>query len=159
MATLTGCGTIDSLFGGAQRDEGTNEVTEGGTESVFDIAEGDCLTEPDSTGEEVYDVEVVPCSEPHDYELYHEFSLDAGETLPGSDAIDEEAQTTCAKEFEKFVGVAFSESKSLWYSYYSPTEASWDQGDDLIQCLVYEASDDAGEKLVQVEGTLEGSKR
>src|SRR5699024_12285298 len=39
-------------------DSFTGEVTDGGTESVFEIAEGDCLNKPDDAGAEVYDVEV-----------------------------------------------------------------------------------------------------
>ncbi|WP_156759730.1 septum formation family protein [Microbacterium karelineae] len=158
-ASLAGCGSISSLLGGAERDAETDEVTESGTESVFDIKVGDCLLEPDATGDEIYDIEIVPCADPHDYEFYYEYSLDLGEEWPGDAAIEEDAGPRCDAEFEKFVGVPFQESEALWYSYYSPSAESWADGDDVIQCIVFEASDPNGMEVVQVEGSLEGAAR
>lgn len=158
-ASLTGCGSIGSLFGGAERDAETDEVTAGGNESVFDIQVGDCLLQPESTSEEIEQVEVVPCADPHDYEFFHEYELDLGDEWPGEQAIWDDADVTCHDRFETFVGVPFEESEALWYNYYSPTELSWNDGDRLIQCLVYEASDDQGQLVVEVEGTLENAQR
>lgn len=161
--TLAGCGQINSLLGGSQRDADTQEVTEEGTDSVFDIQVGDCLLEPEgagSTGTEVYDINVVPCADTHDYEFYHEFDLSSDDDAwPGDDAIAEQADPGCYDSFETFVGVPFDESATLWYTYYSPTSQSWDEGDRAIQCMVYEASDDQGVAVAQVEGSLEGAAR
>lgn len=157
---LAGCGSISSLLGGAERDADTGEVTDGGTESVFDIEVGDCLLEPEAENDEVIDIAVVPCDETHDYEFFYEYDLDLGEEYPGEDAIAEDANAACAGDaFEEFVGVSFDESASLWPTYYYPQPESWKQGDRTIQCLLYESSDDDGAAVVQVEGTLEGSKR
>jgi len=157
-ASLVGCsGVGDILEGdGAQRDEETNEVTEEGTDSVFDIALGDCILEPD--GEQISDVTVVPCSDPHDYELYYEFELPDGE-YPGDQAVSDQAAAECEAQFEPFAGIAFNDSATLWYNFFSPTTNSWSDGDRLIQCLIYEASDDQGQEIVQVTGTLEGAAR
>ena len=158
-ALATGCGAISSMLGGSGNGGGSDSGTGGDTASVFDLTVGDCLNEPEASDGEIYDVEIVPCADLHDYEVYHEYALDLGASWPGKADIEADAQATCAEEFETFVGVPFNESAALWYSYYSPTETSWEQGDDKIQCLVYEASDDEGASIVEVEGTLEGSKR
>jgi len=157
-ATLVGCTAVGDLLegDGAQRDEETNEVTEEGTDSVFDISLGDCLLEPD--GEQISDVTVVPCSEAHDYELYYEFDLAEGE-FPGDEAVSEQAAAECEAQFQTFAGIAFQDSASLWYNFFSPTQGSWSDGDRLIQCLIYEASDDQGQEIIQVTGSLEGAAR
>jgi len=159
-ASLTGCSAISSLLEGdsATRDEETQEVTESGTESVFDIQVGDCLNEPD--GEEILDVEVVPCADPHDYELYHEFDVDLGDEWPGEEAVWNAADEGCHGAFSDFAGIAFEESASLWFTNFTPTVETWEQQDDrLVQCLIYEASDDQGQEIVQVEGSLAGAAR
>jgi len=157
---LAGCGQISSLVGGAQRDADTHEVTEEGTDSVFDIRVGDCLQEPDASSDEVTDVTVVPCDGAHDYELYDEFDLTTDDDQwPGMEQLSADADGGCYDAFETFVGVPFDESESLWYTYYHPTEQSWAEGDRAIQCLIYEASDSRGMNLTPVEGSLEGAAR
>ncbi|WP_110588986.1 septum formation family protein [Microbacterium suaedae] len=158
-SSLAGCINVSSLLGGAERDSETGEVQEGGTESVFDVQVGDCFLEPDTSGDEIFDIEVVPCAEPHDYEMYYEYTLDLGEEWPGDAAISDDALQRCDAEFEAFVGVPFQNSATLWFSYYSPGEESWAAGDDVIQCVIYEASDENGQQVVQVEGSLEGAAR
>lgn len=157
-ASIAGCSAVSDLLdsGGAQRDEETNEVTEEGTDSVFEISVGDCLLEPD--GEEVSDVTVVPCDQPHDYEFFHEFDLPEGE-WPGNEAVWEQANAGCEAEFENFAGIAFQDSATLWYNNFTPTEGTWGDGDRLVQCLIYEASDEQGQEIVQVTGTLAGAAR
>lgn len=64
---LSGCtASVGDLTGGdtAVRDEDSGEVTESGQADVFTLSVGDCLDE--QTGEEISDVPLVPCSEPHD---------------------------------------------------------------------------------------------
>jgi hypothetical protein len=155
--SLAGCAGLSIPVGGATRDDETQEVTEGGTESVFEISVGDCLLEPD--GQEVFDVEAVPCAEPHEYEVYHEFEVDLGDEWPGTEAIGTAADEGCHPEFEAFTGIAFEESATLWYTAFTPLEASWAQGDRVVQWIVYEASDDAGMTIVPVEGSLKGAAR
>lgn len=159
---LAGCAQVEDLVrgGGAERDAETSEVTESGTESVFDIEVGDCLKEPEGTGQQVTDVEVIPCSDEHDYEVYYAYSVDdLGEEWPGEEAITADGDAKCNEQFASFVGVPFDQSASLWYTYYTPTQQSWSGGDTLVQCLVYEASDQNGMELTPVTGSLEGANR
>lgn len=152
---LSGCGALGNLIGGggndAQRDEDTGEVTEGSDIDIFSLKLGDCIPQSAMSDGETNESAVVPCSEPHGYEVYHEFELADGE-FPGSEAIQEEVLDKCVPEFGTFVGLAYEES-SLDLTWYEPTQESWDSGNDrLVQCLVL---DPEGE----VEGSLEGAAR
>ncbi len=148
---LGGCFQISDLGGGpeAVRDADTGEITDAGKADVFTLSVGDCLN--DQSGEEVTDVPVVPCSEPHDNEVYYEFSLPDGE-FPGKDGVYSAADEGCYPEFSTFAGIAYEES-TLDFSYFVPTQQSWDEGNDrLVSCIIY---DTAG----QVTGTLAGAAR
>lgn len=84
---LSGCSAaqeiVDSvegeLSGGESevRDGETQEVTESGDLDVFKLAVGDCFNDAGSTM--VSEIPVVPCSDPHDYEVYHEVEMPAGD--------------------------------------------------------------------------------
>ncbi|MFB7250882.1 septum formation family protein [Microbacterium sp. NPDC056234] len=149
---LSGCSTISNLISGdAPRDEETNQVTEEAEIDIFSLKVGDCMPADAISETEQTDASVVPCSEPHGYEVYHEFELADGE-FPGADAIQAEVEAQCLPAFDAFVGLPFEES-ALDITWYEPTESSWTEGDDrLVQCLVYDTAGD-------VEGTLKGAAR
>ncbi|MBF4461341.1 MULTISPECIES: septum formation family protein [unclassified Rathayibacter] len=147
---LTGCSGIASLLGGETRDEQTGEITEGGTTDVFQLRVGDCLNdELTETATEVTDVPTVPCSEPHAYEVFQNVTMTDADDYPGSDATTQQAETDCGAAFESFVGASPEES-DLDFSYYYPTQESWDSGDRTINCL---ATDPSG----LTAGSLAGS--
>ena len=146
--TLSGCSLLNFGGGGVTNptDRPTTEATETAEGSVFDIKVGDCLAKPDGT--QVSDITVIPCSNPHDYEVYAEMEL-KGSSLP-SDA-DKQADDFCSKEFETFIGKPYADS-SLSYTYFTPTSQSWDAGDKLISCMVQDPSG-------QTSGSLKGSNK
>ncbi|HWV49624.1 MAG TPA: septum formation family protein [Microbacterium sp.] len=150
---LTGCSTISNLISGdAPRDEETDQVTEEAEIDIFQLKVGDCLTEEAMTGGETNTAPVIPCDEPHPYEVYYEFELEDGE-FPGSAAIEAPAIEKCEAAFTEFVGLTWDES-TLEYSWFEPTQASWDQGGDrLLQCIIYDPADDA------LTGSLKGAAR
>ncbi|UZN02715.1 septum formation family protein [Cellulomonas sp. S1-8] len=144
-ATLTGCG---SLFGGdaepAQRDEPGGEITASADADVFSLQVGDCLDylalSEDTT--EFSSLPTIPCADPHDSEIYAETTLTEEQfqaDLALTEAGDTETPTTadqfCYDAFAPFVGATYEDSV-LDYTYLSPTEESWAQGDDVVQCLV-----------------------
>lgn len=149
---LGGCSALDGIFGGGQsvtRDAQSQEVTEGGTADVFTLQVGDCFDDQGSS-EEVSDVPAVPCAEPHDNEVYHEFTL-TGDEFPGEEALLAEADAECTPAFEAFAGIAYADSTLDWFPLY-PTEGSWNELDDrVVQCAIYDAS------LAKVEGSLAGA--
>ncbi|MBM7505156.1 septum formation family protein [Agromyces aurantiacus] len=148
-ASLSGCSLIGDLLPAPQpqRDDTTQEITESGDADVFALRVGDCLEMVE--GEAVETVPVVPCSEPHTDEVYHDFQMPDGE-FPGDEAVTAAAEEGCLAAFEPFVGVAYDAS-TLYVAWYSPTQESWEGVDDrMVSCTV---SDPAGD----VTGTLEGA--
>jgi len=151
VVILTGCSVVDDLLGGnsAVRDPENTEITEGGDLDVFTLKIGDCFN--DTTSTTVSELPVVPCADPHDNEIYFEVAMPEGE-FPGDDAVTAAADENCLAQFEAFAGIAYDASV-LDYSYLTPTDGSWDNnGDRLIQCLIYDPS-------AQVQGTLRGAAR
>jgi hypothetical protein len=133
--TLSGCSVLQDLVEPEPVRDATGEVVEGGQGDVFTVSVGDCLTEPAESGE-VSDVPIVPCSEPHDAEIYHDFTL-GGTEFPGDEEVTRLADEGCIAAFEGFVGLPFEQS-TLELSYYSPTETSWNQLEDrLVSCLIF----------------------
>lgn len=106
--------------------------------SVFDLNVGDCYnpnTAPAADGEtaEEFAIEVVPCAEPHDGQVYGEFKVDDG-AYPGDDAIVEAADTRCPAEELKFAPDTWAVPAGVSGSYYQPTKDSWATGDRLVTC-------------------------
>jgi hypothetical protein len=119
-----------------------------GGDDPFDLAVGDCLTEP--VGYDVVDsVEIVDCNEPHYSEVFQSFIIDDG-PYPGDAAVEEMAYEWCDEDFADFVGVPYVES-ALDYEILIPSQETWeDMNDREILCMVY---DPAGDTV----GTLQGA--
>ena len=115
---------------------------------VSSIKLGDCLNEP---GEgEISNVKVVPCSEPHQLEVFHGFTL-AEDKFPESDeAMEKLILSTCDPVYETFVGRSYEDSE-LDYTTLEPTKRSWAGGDRTVYCLIGKAD------LSKVTGSLKGS--
>ena len=123
--------------------------------NVFDLAVGQCFNDPEEL-EVVIDIDVVPCEEPHHYEVYAVVSLDsttgygfytAGFPYPGDSIIDRIADAECLERFDAFVGLPYPYS-ILEISSWRPSRESWEVlHDRKIICV-----------LLHLEGTLmEGS--
>ena len=139
--TLSGCSVIESIFPAqAERDEETQEVQSAGEADVFTIALGDCMN--DQSADEIDSVPAVPCSEPHDLEVYSLFDI-PGDEFPGLDAIYTAADDGCYAAFPGFVGIAYEDSV-LDFSSYTPTEASWESGDHEVVCLIFDQAPNTG---------------
>ena len=146
---LVGVFIVAGLIFNAKRDD-TGAITDAGTLHVSDLRVGDCFNA--STEGEIDDVDAVPCTAAHAYELFHVFTM----TDPGqypTDA-DFEAQTdaACSPAFTAYVGVAY-EASTLFASSLEPTEAAWNDGDHTVQCMLHEEDES------QVTGSQRGSAR
>jgi len=119
--------------------------------SATALEQGDCLQEPD--GDEFTSVDVVECSEAHDYEVF------AVSTLPGSDypgdfEILDDALTSCEPLFESYVGRDYGTSK--WYiDVFVPGQELWDDGNRAVRCLLY-VPDSSFEDIIQFSGSARG---
>ncbi|NQX11981.1 septum formation family protein [Microbacteriaceae bacterium VKM Ac-2855] len=139
--TLSGCSAIQSLIPkGETRDTETGEITEGGTTDVFSLSVGDCLDDTtlssaEDAETEVTSVPTVPCTEPHDFEVFANLTVPEADAYPEEQALWDQAETECTTAFETFVGLDY-QSSQYDFSYYYPTSGSWDEGDRTINCLI-----------------------
>lgn len=119
--------------------------------SVLTLEVGSCLNDVDQPiAQEMTEIPSVPCSDPHQSEVYAEVMVD-DPSFPGVDAVAAFASEACEAEFGKFIGLPYDES-TLSFHFYYPTQSSWAVGDRSVFCVVY---DPAGES----EGTLANSQR
>ena len=135
---------------GDEGDRGEDPAEIEGAEMVtFDeLAVGDCIPLFDYDDDEISELPIVPCDQPHTDEVYFTYEAEDGE-FPGDDALLESAWDGCVAEFEAFVGVPYEESVLDIYSY-QPTKSSWMRWNDrTVHCIVFSYD--------EVTGTLENS--
>jgi hypothetical protein len=77
----------------------------------------------------------VPCSNPHDNEVYAVYDV-AAASFPG-DAIVDMAHEGCMERFEAFVGTDY-EASSLEIATLYPSAESWRENDREVVCAVYD---------------------
>lgn len=131
------------------RDE-AGQIEEEGELSVFKFRVGDCFDDPSTTSDEVTDVAGVPCSGPHDNEVFHLYDLPDG-SFPGSADIEESVATECLPAFESYVGISYQISELFLFPL-TPTEDSWAQSDREVVCALYADGE-------QLTGSMKGSSR
>ncbi len=121
--------------------------------NVFDIGVGDCFNYEES--EEISDVELIQCDDPHQREVYAVVSIEvaAGLAYPGDSRVGEVAWNLCLERFDEFVGTPYFDSV-LDIETFLPTRDSWEDIDDReVTCLLYDIED------LYMEGTMRGSGR
>lgn len=141
---------LRGLFDDVDRDA-DGAITEGGQLAVTDLRVGDCFNDPGQVVQ-VDALETVPCSEPHDLEVFHEFELADADQLPAPDQLEEQVAAQCLPAFEAFVTIPYQDSTlDIWIL--EPTAESWRAGDRTVQCSVFDTS---GATLT---GTARGAAR
>jgi hypothetical protein len=119
----------------------------GETITVLELAMADCWDDPQSE-DLVDEIEVLPCDEPHDYEVFEVFDAADGEFDRAT--VSDGANERCLAAFDAFVGIAYEESR-LGFFPLIPTADGWEAGDREVLCSL---ADSGGKKLV---GTMEGT--
>jgi len=120
-------------FTTARRGE-DGSLSTGGTLSVTDLQVGDCFSTDGAT--EIADVDGVPCTEPHTFEVFAVHTYDG--PLPMTDASSEAVfRDLCEREFEAYVGAPYATS-AIYGSMISPSEESYRGGDREYVCVLFE---------------------
>lgn len=144
---LSGCGALLGPESAPRNERGTIDASANAAASTLRI--GDCMNEP--ADGEIQSVPVVPCTDPHEFEIFHEFNLQVDDFPQTDEAMDELTLPSCDAAFATFVGRGVEGSK-LDYFTLTPTHESWTQGKDrTIQCAV--GDPEAG----KTTGSLRGS--
>ncbi len=103
--------------------------------NVFDLEVGQCFNDPDSF-EEVANVDIVECAEPHDNEVFELFDIPDGD-FPGDVAVGETAVEGCLAAFDPYVGRDYA-SSAYDIRYLVPTSDTWSSGDREVVCILYD---------------------
>lgn len=121
------------VFNAARDDEGG--ITKSGDLKIYDLRVGDCFDLKDPTAELIEDVNAVPCTQEHEYEMFHIGSMSAG-AYPTDEAFTSFVEASCLPTFETFVGISY-EASELDVFWVVPSTESWNDGDRSVQCAVY----------------------
>lgn len=151
---ISGCGLLGG--GDPQADDTTRDdagqIVDAGEVGVNALKLGDCFDDnPVESGSEVVDVltvQAVPCSEPHDNEVYYLGALPETD-YPGADLVDELVLDQCLTVFEAFAGISYDDSR-LDIGRIFPSEANWADDDRGYICVVYDVD------LEKLEGSMRG---
>ncbi|MDJ1369938.1 septum formation family protein [Gulosibacter molinativorax] len=114
------------LTGCAANDEGTRTVP------LFDAEVGECFT----TDDEQTTAFVAPCEVEHTYEVA-EAHLVEGETYPGDEAIQQQADRVCPEAFLAYTDEPAAASTTWTSMAFAPGEAGWTESNNhSILCVV-----------------------
>lgn len=121
-----------------------------GEQRAASLKVGDCFDDTAAmfAGEEFFRVPSVPCTQPHDNEVFHVAQY------PGAtfvlDDIDRFADLVCYGAFEPYVGRSY-ETSVIDYAWFVPTADSWRRGDREVTCIAFHMG------LEKLRGSVRGS--
>lgn len=113
----------------------SGEIVESGGVGAFVLREGDCIQSPDDDAEVVQSVEGVPCSEPHDGQVYAKFNLPDSSSFP-ADEVESMSAQGCVDRWEDALGSSYEDQSELDITFLSPTKDSWAADDREVACIV-----------------------
>lgn len=123
----------------ARRDD-SGSLASAGNVSLAELRLGDCFNGGDEG--EISDVDGVPCSEPHKYEVFALATYEGDGTFPPDSDLESIFFEVCEPAFAPYVGAAW-ESSEIQGSMISPSEDSWGSGDRSFICILYDLESDA----------------
>ncbi len=129
----------------------SGEISTAGALDAFEVQVGDCFNDDAFENTQISELPAVPCSQPHDNEIYATFDL-TGE-WPGEDRVEELAYDGCFERFAAAIGKSYEESEIDFTTLY-PTVGSWKQRNDReVVCVGYHM------ELEELTGSIRGSRR
>ncbi|MFV1971161.1 MAG: septum formation family protein [Acidimicrobiia bacterium] len=105
--------------------------------SVLKLDVGTCFDDPE-TLEQVEDVPIVDCAEPHDNEVFANVDLTGGD-YPGQEQVENRATQICYDNFSDYVGIAYEQS-IYDIGWLFPTAETWAVGDREVICFAYDVN-------------------
>lgn len=106
-----------------------------------ELALGDCFDYLQSSSSDVIiQVGVVPCAQPHVYEVFAVPDL-IGDQFPGEEQSSKKSDAACLRRFAEFVGVDYDHS-ALDFRYFFPDGADWRGGDRTAICYLMKFSEE-----------------
>ena len=137
----------------ATRDTG-GSVTEGGSISATALQVGDCVNGlRNSTN--LSSLPGVPCTQPHEGEVFAVFDLPAGD-YPGSAAVDDQVSRECNDRLTAYSPSAGSDPDVGLFSVY-PLEQNWNRGDRQVVCLATAAAGNTATGSIKGKWSVPGA--
>lgn len=122
-------------FNVAAERNAAGEITSAGALDAFEVRVGDCFDDEAFASTEISELPALPCSEPHDNEVYATFDL-IGE-WPGDERVEEMAFEGCHERFADAIGKSYEDSVIDYTAIY-PSEGSWKHRNDReVICVGY----------------------
>ena len=115
--------------------------------SVLTLDVGTCFDDPE-TFEQVENVPIVECEDPHDNEVIANEDL-TGSDYPGQEQVENRASQICYDNFSDYVGIAYEES-IYDIGWLFPTAETWSAGDREVICFGYDL------ELNKITGSING---
>jgi Septum formation len=129
-ALLPGCGTTDP-----PRRDPSGAVVDAGELEVNRARVGDCFAGTEGS-EPTATLSVVPCTVPHDREVFDRFDLE-GDHYPGEEAVIQAAARACLDAFAGYVGLPYLDQSALTAFPIVPSRRTWeDRGDRTVLCVL-----------------------
>lgn len=111
------------------------EITTAGAVDAFEVRVGDCFDDEAFASSEISEIPGIPCSEPHDNEVYATFDIPGD--WPGAERVEALANEGCHARFADAIGKSYEESVIAYTTIY-PTQGSWKQRSDReVICVGY----------------------
>jgi putative regulator of septum formation len=82
---------------------------------------------------------VTDCRLAHEEEMIASFDLSGPRKFPGDERVRSSAEPRCDRAFASYVGLPFDDSGLEIYVYW-PAAESWNDGDRLAMCSIYDPS-------------------
>lgn len=152
---LVGAGVVVYNVATEAERDGSGAIVDAGNIGAFQLRDGDCFNDAGYSfvgEEEISSLPGVPCSEPHDNEVYAVFDVDLTSYPSSEDAMFEHALEECLDRFPGFVGIEYESSELDILTLY-PTTESWRHNDREVVCAVYDMS------ATQLVGSARGLAR
>ncbi len=132
----------------AERND-AGQIVSAGAVDAFAVQVGDCFDDGAFAQSGVSELPGVPCSEPHDNEIYAVFDIEGD--WPGDERIEEIAYEGCYDRFAAAIGRSYEDSV-IEYTVIWPSKGSWKQMNDReVICVGYHM------EFEKLTGTIIGS--
>lgn len=125
---------VGYLANARRGDDGS--LTSAGNVAVNELRRGDCFNSGEGE-DEISDVDGVPCTEAHEYEVFALTTYEGDGTYPPDAAFETIFARICEPQFEPYVGVPYATSE-IYGSMITPSEESWGSGDRSFICVLYD---------------------
>jgi hypothetical protein len=123
---------VGIVAGGGSNNDPTTSLADSGDVNVQRLTPGQCLNGL-KEGSAIRDLPAVPCTQPHEGEVFATFDLADGD-FPGDTEVAKLAEDGCVDRLQTYAPKAADDPKVEIY-FLHPTSTSWRLGDQGVACV------------------------